>query len=518
VTELREDNLRALLARLQEAEFVYEEPVSEETAYIFKHALTRDVAYNSLLNEKRSLLHERSAEVIEAIYTSRLEEHYSELAHHYSRSRNTKKAVQFLQLAGQQAVERSAHAEARTQLTTALQLLSALPDTVERRQQELALQVFLGASLVATQGYGAPEIEAAYSRARDLCEQAGDIPRLFPALRGLWGFYTVRAQYETAYQIGKQFLALAQEVGNSGAVVEAQFVAGFTLMFMGEFATARAHCEQGIALYDSAQHRSMAPLFGVDPGVNCLSYAPLVLWCLGYSDQASKRSQEALALAQELAHPFSSGWALVAATWFRQYRRDESSVEEQAEAVIALSSQYGFPFWRAWGVFLRGWSLTELGKGDQGTALMDEGLDAIRATGAVFAQSYWFALLAAAYGKVGKTERGLAMLTEALAAIATTGEHMYEAELHRLKGELGLQLRAVEAEPEACFRRAIEIARRQQAKALELRATMSLARLLHGRGEGDQARSMLAAIYGWFTEGFDTADLKDAKALLADLS
>jgi predicted ATPase/class 3 adenylate cyclase/ribosomal protein L40E len=519
VTELREETLRALLARLQEAEFVYEEPASEETAFIFKHALTRDVGYNSLLNEQRSSFHEKIAVTIEELYASRLEQHYSELAHHYGRGGNTKKAVQFLRLASQQALERSAHTEALAQLATALRLLESLPETAERAQQELSLRAFQGASLVATKGYGAPEIEAAYGRARELCEQSGEIRELLPVLRGLWAFYIVRAQYETAYEISKQFLALAQDTGELGAVVQARGVTGFNLMFLGQFAAARDHCERGIELYDSARDGSLTALFGVDPGVDCRCYEQLILWCLGYPEQALNRSKEALALARERAHPYSSCWALVAASWLRQYCRDELSVAKHAAAVIALSDEHGFPFWRGWGTFLRGWSLSEQSQ-REGIEQMEGGLGAIRATGAIFGQSYWLALLATACAKVGKPAKGLDLLKEALAATRVTGERLYEAELHRLTGDLALQLRRDDhdAEPEACFRRAIEIARQQQSRALELRATTSLARLLQRNRKEKEARSMLADIYGWFTEGFDTADLKEAKALLEELS
>jgi tetratricopeptide (TPR) repeat protein len=301
--------------------------------------------------------------------------------------------------------------------------------------------------------------------------------------------------------------------------VQDHFLLGFTLQFLGEFVSARAHCEEGIELYDSKIHHALAFSFGVDPGVNCLSCAPLALWSLGYPDQALQRSREALALAQELIHPFSMGWALIAATWLRQYRREESAVQEQAETAIALATEQGFPFWSAWATILRGWVLTTRGLEGKGIRQIRNGLEVMRgADAAELASTHFLAMLAEGYRKVGRDQEGIAILEEALAAVDKNGERFYEAELYRLKGELLLRNPASEtAEPLACFRRALEIARHQSAKSWELRTTMSLARLLAEQGRRDEARKMLAEIYGWFTEGFDTADLKEAKALLAEL-
>ena len=244
-----EEELYRLLSHLQGAEFIYEQPAFPEVEYIFKHALTQEVAYNSLLLERRKVLHERTAQAIETLYGSRLADYYSELAQHYSRSGNTEKAVQYLHLAGQQAVQRSANAEAVSHLTAALELLNTLPDTLERAQRELTLQITLGVPLVATKGYAAPEVERAYVRARELCQQVGETPHLFPVLFGLWLFYAVRAKLQTARELGEQLLTLAQSVQDPVLLLEAHYMLGITLLVLGEFAPARAHLEQGIALY-----------------------------------------------------------------------------------------------------------------------------------------------------------------------------------------------------------------------------------------------------------------------------
>ncbi|MBI3796176.1 MAG: hypothetical protein HY268_04295, partial [Deltaproteobacteria bacterium] len=311
-------------------------------------------------------------------------------------------------------------------------------------------------------------------------------------------------------------------------------VLGQTLYFLGELASAREHLEQSIALYGPQQYRSLA-WAGAHPGVQCLGYAALVLWHLGYPDQSLKRSHEALTLAQELSHPFSLAYALASAAWLHQYRREGQSSQEQAEAVIALSVEQGFPFWSALGTIVRGWALAEQGQAEEGIRQMRQGMAAYWATGAEMFRPWFLTLLAEAYGKVGQAEEGLSVLAEALAQVDKTGERYWEAELYRLKGELrlaqssvqglgsrvktglGSSVQRLESEAEECFLKAIEISRHQQAKSLELRAVMSLSRLWQQQGKKDEARQMLAEIYGWFTEGFDTKDLQEAKVLLDGL-
>jgi predicted ATPase len=524
-----EEELYRLLASLQHKEFLYEQPAFLEVEYIFKHALTQEVAYNSVLQERRKILHERTARAIEQLYNETLDEHYSGLAYHYSRSGNTQKAVEYLQLAGQQAVQRSANAEAINHLSTALELLQTLPDTDERARQELVLQTTIGPAWMAVKGYAAPEVERAYSRARALCQQLGESRQLFTVLRGLWIFYAVRAELRMARELGEHLLQLAQTARDPALLLEAHYTLGETLYYLGEFASAHVHIEQGIALYDPQQHRAHAFLYGVDPGVFCLSRAAYVLWLFGHPEQAVKRSQEALTLAQELAHSNTLAAALVFASWFYQLCREGQRAKERAEAAITLSIEQGLPFWLAAGESCQGWLLAEQGQMEEGIARILQGLAAYRATGA---EIHWRIqspiALAEVYGKVGRPEEGLNMLAEALAFMNSSEERWLEAELYRMQGELSLQSGAenphpqhrtldTRAEAEACFHKAIEIACKQQAKSLELRAGMSLARLWQQQGKKDEARQMLAEIYNWFTEGFDTKDLQEAKALLEEL-
>jgi predicted ATPase len=286
----------------------------------------------------------------------------------------------------------------------------------------------------------------------------------------------------------------------------------------GELVPARAHLEQGIALYDPLQHRSHAFLYGYDPGMMCLSFAAWGLWLLGYPDQALARSHEALTLTQKLAHPHSLANALFFAAVIHQCRREGQAAQERAEAAIALSTAQGFQFVLALVTILRGWALAVQGQEDEGIAQMRQGLAAFRASGAQLLWPYYLTPLIEAYGKAGQAAAALALLAEALTAVHKTGEHVYEAELYRLKGELLLALsQAHQAEAETCLHQALDVARRQQAKSLELRAAMSLSRLWQQQGKCAEARALLAPLYGWFTEGFDTADLQEARTLLEAL-
>jgi len=362
-------------------------------------------------------------------------------------------------------------------------------------------------------------VEQAYARARALGQQVGATTQLFPVLWGLLAFYIVRAEYKTARELGEQLLILAQSVQDPAFLLEAHRVLGITLSYLGESASALEHLERGIALYDPQQHRAHAFLYAVDPGVGCLTFAARVLWYLGYPDQALKRIHAALILARELAYPLTLAFALIMAAELHQFRREAQIARKQAEAAIILATEQGFPFWAAWGTILQGGALVEQGQGMERIVQIRRGLAAYLATGGEMERPYYLILLAEAYGTIGQPKEGLGVLREALAVVDKTGEHWWEAELHRLKGELWLALSTNNAaEVEACFRQALDIARQQQAKSLELRAAMSLARLWQRQGKRAEAHALLAPIYGWFTEGFDTADLQEARALLEALS
>ena len=484
--------------------------------YRFRHHLFQHYLYHNLDAMERAYLHEAVGLALEALYGEQTEQVAVQLARHFEQAGLTEKAVTYLLQAGKRAGRLSANEEAIGHLSRGLELLKTLPDTPERTHQELDFQIALGNALVATKGFAAPEVGQIYRQARELCQELGETSELFPVLHGLHRFYLSQGELPIARELAEQILRLAQRQADPLLLVPAQRVVGATLWFLGEFALAQPHIEQGLALYDPQQHSTYVQLYGQDEGVACLVHAGCLLWFLGYPDQEIQRSREAISLAQKLAHPFSVAYALSFAVWTYQFRREARAVKEQTAAIIALSTEQGFPYWLAMSAVHRGWALTEQGQGEEGIVQIRHGLAAWRETGAEMLWRYFLGLLAEAHAKMGQVKEGLAVVAEALAAVPTTGR-FWEAELYRLKGELLLKAEA-EAEAEECFRQAIEVAQRQGAKSLELRATVSLGRLLQPQGKREEARRTLAAIYGWFTEGFDTLDLQAARDLLEELS
>jgi len=507
--------------------------------YGFVHALYQEVLYEQLSATRRMRLHRQIGEREEQGYSDRASERAAELAMHFERGRETKRAIQYLQHAGKNAVRRSAHQEAVTLLTKGLELLKTLPDTPERTRQELTLQIALGAPLQAIKGFAASEVKNAYARARELCQQIGETPQLFPILHGLWTFYLMRTEFQTAQELGNQLLTLAQKIQDPALLLQAHSMLGLTLWPLGEIVSARAHLEQSLAFYDPQKSRSSVgmTLMSIVASVTS-SMEALALWLLGYPDQALQRDHEALTLVQDLARPHGLAMALTSSGWLHQFRREGQAAQARAEAAIALSIEQGFAHLLAVGTSQRGWALTQQGQEEEGIMQLRQGLAASRATGQELYLSCPLALLAEAYGNTGQPKEGLAVLAEALAMVNKTGERYYEAELYRIKGELTLQNGArdwglgagspspqapslkpqtpkeVVREAEEYFLKAITIAQKQQAKSLELRAVISLSRLWQQQGRQKQARKLLAEIYGWFTEGFDTKDLQEAKALL----
>ena len=512
-----EAELYRLLASLQHKEFLYEQPAFPEVEYVFKHALTQEVAYGTVLHEQRKGLHEQTARAIETRYPLQREDHYSELAHHYSRSGNAIKAVEYLGLAGQQAARKSANAEAVTHLSAALELLKTLPDTPARRENELTFLLALGVPLINGNGYAAPEVGNTYQRALELCEQMKDTAELFPTLYGLWLFYYVRADHRRAHELGEQLLRLGTSRQDPALLLEAHFALGNSLFCLGEFAAARTHVERGTSLYDAEQHHALALRYGsYDPGAACLCYSAMAQWHLGYPEQAQKTSHQALTLTHKLSHPFSLVYVFLYTATLQQWRHEGPAVLHSTEAARGLATEHGFQFFLGWGTLLRGWALVQQGRDEDGIGQMRAGLAAWEAIGTGLLQSYFLGEFAKVCGQVGQLEEGLRTVVEALAFVERTDERFCEAELHRIKGELTLQAGDRQA-AEACFRTAIDIARQQAAKSWELRAATSLARLWQAQDKQNDARNLLSEIYSWFTEGFDTQDLQDAKRLLEAL-
>jgi predicted ATPase len=519
VSQVDEVVLQRELRRLVEAEIVYQRGLPPQSAYVFKHALIQDAAYESLLKTTRQHYHQRIAQVLEAQFPETAETQPELLARHYTEAGLIEQAISYWYTAAQRAVERSAHVEAISHLRQGLELLQALPETLERTRRKVDKLIALGASLLAVKGYAASEVGETYTSARQLCEHLDDPHQLFPVLRGLWNYYNVRAEYQTAHVLGEQLLTLAQQAQDAAMLVAAHRALGATLFWMGTAADAHTHFTQGIALYDSHQHRTSAFLYGEDTGVICHSFVARVLWYLGYPDQALARSQAAVILAQQVAHSYSLGSTLNSAAMFHLLLRETHRTQECAEATMRLATEQGFPHWMAISLIMQGWALAQQGQAKEGITQMTQGLRAYRATGAELLRPYFLVLLAEAQGLIGQLETGLTVLAEASALVAKTGERWYESELYRLKGELLLQQSSDHhAEAESAFHHALEIARHQQAKSLKLRAATSLARLWQQQGKRQQAHDLLAPVYHWFTEGFDTAALQEAKALLEALT
>jgi predicted ATPase len=510
--------LQRELHQLVEAEFLYQQGLPPQATYRFKHALIQDTAYQSLLRSTRQRHHQHVAQVLEGQFPELCETQPELLAHHYTEAGLIEQAVGYWQRAGERSNARSAYVEAVAHCTKGLTLLMTLPDTPERMQCELAMQLTLGSAFMAIKGHGAPEVEHAYTRARALCQWVENTPQYFRVLRGLWAFALARSTLQTAREWGEQLLTLAQGGQDPPSLLQAHLALGLPLFHLGECTTARVHLERAITFYDLQRHRSLAFRAGQDLGVTSLACVAWVLWVLGYPDQAQQRSQEALTLAQELAHPASLAYALHYAGVVHQLRREEHAARMRAEVVMTLATEQGFAQRVAQGAILRGWALAAQGQEAEGLEQMRQGLAAYQATGAEVGRPHMLALLAEVYRKGVQAEEGLRAIAEAQATVHTTGERYYEPELYRLKGEL-LLARSPEqhAEVATCFRQALALACQQQAKAWELRAATSLARLWQLQGKRAEAHALLEPIYGWFTEGFDTADLQDAKALLVRL-
>ena len=519
VSPLDEATLQHELSRLVEAELLYQRGLPPQATYTFKHGLIQDSAYQSMLRSTKQGYHHRIAQVLEARFPEMVETQPELLAFHYTGAGLTKQAVGYWKRAGEKAIERSANAEAIAHLNTGLELLQALSDSPERTQQELTLHLSLAVPLVAIKGQAASEVERIYTRARELCQQVGETSQLIPVLWGLFRWYAGRAEYERAHDIAEHFMRLAHDLHDPTLYVAAHRALGGTFVFQGELASARMHLEQSIVLYASVQDRSHVLHYATDHGVTCLAVLSWTLWSLGYPDQASVRSREMLTLAQELVHLQTLAFAFSTAAMFHQFRRETQPTREQAEAAIALSTEQGFLYYGAIGTMLCGWERGIQGEVEGGIGQIHQGLMNYRSTGAEYICPYFLCMLAEVYGQSGQPTSGLAILADALGRVDHTGERFYEAELHRLKGQLLLQQSSNNAtEAAICFHQAISIAQNQSAKSWELRAATSLARLWQSQGQQDEARRLLNDIYSWFTEGFETADLIDAKALLEELS
>ena len=508
--------LAEALDRLVNAELLYRRGTPPDAMYTFKHSMIQDAAYQSLLRSARQQFHARIAQVIEELFPQDIESAPEMIARHYDEAGLAAPAIVHYQRAGERAAERSANQESIVQLRRALELLATLPEAPERNQRELGLQMAVGMALSAARGWGDPECEAAFERARSLASHIGDGPQLPRALVALATSYYAKGEISSSAELAKQALTLAERAG-AIYLLSAHYAVGSAALFQGEFPQALLHLEQTIELYDPAEHASFAHTFGSDRGVVSRSYAAWCHWFLGRSDRALATTTEAVALARRVEHPFTLAAALAFAAVFHFMRGERDLTREHAEETIALSERLGFPLYLGVGRALRGWAQADAG--ELGVAEIQQALADLARTGTGAGAPVFLAMLAEATWRVGRYDHALGALGLGLARAEETGQHFWDAELHRLRARILLDKSdGGEEQAETLFRRSLEIARGQEAKSLELRTATSFARLLAKRGQRDEARNLLAPIYDGFTEGLGTQDLKVAKQLLAELA
>jgi len=515
-SRLPEDELQAALARLVASELVFQRGTPPEAIYTFKHALVQDAAHDSLLRNARRQLHAQIAEALESHFPEIIEGQPELLAQHYAEAGLIEKSIAYWGKAGRRSVARSTMAEAAAQFQKGLDQLALLPDTQERQGQELEFWSALGAVLIAVKGQAAPETGHAYARARELWARLGSPSGFLQIPFGQSRYHMYRGEFDLAQRLAEDLLRLSGQRNDSAGLVLGHCSSGRNLSLVGSFASSRSHLEEALALYDPVSHRVLVREAGVDPQVLSQAFLGIVLFCLGYPDQALAQSRAAIAEARQLAHPPSLASALAIGAGLLSLVGHDAALKACADEVIALTTEQGFSFWRAHGAACRGWVKVKTGKVAEGISLLRSGLAAYRATGAELGVPDFLALLARAYEITGQIKEAMTQLNDALQVVERTDERWFEAELYRQKGHLLLRQGHAEA-AEELYRKALGIAQEQKAKLWESRAAVSVARLWCDQGRRGEARDLLAPVYGWFTEGFDTPDLIEAKELLEEL-
>jgi predicted ATPase len=486
--------------------------------YGFVHVLYQNSLYASLLPTRKARLSAAAAQVLLDLYGNKDTTVAGELALLLEAGQDFSHAAHYFLQAAENAAHVFAHKEAIVLARRGLELLRPLPATPAHEKLELSLQMTLGLQLQVTDGFAAQEANQAYVRARELCDRMPESPGLYPILWGLFIYYKARSNLARARALAEEMHALAQERRDLSLMLQSHQAYAVTALCLGEPAATRDQMERCEALYDPGQHRSHTFQFGQDVGVACKAFGAVALWLLGYPDRAIQKSREAAALAQQLSQPSSEALAFHFAAMLHQCRRDPRAVLACAERSLAISTEQSFSFWHAGGTILRGWALSECGSGTEGLSLLRQGLEAWVQTESVTYQTYYLALLTETLAKQGRVEEGLKVLDDAIALAQRTGELFFLAELHRLQGQLLLESSPAggQTAAEARFRQAMDVARVQEAKSLQLRAVLSLSLLCRLQGRLADARPLLAEAHSWFTEGFDRSDLQQAKAMLEE--
>jgi class 3 adenylate cyclase/predicted ATPase len=511
--------LQTALAQLTAAELIFERGERPDSTYIFKHALVQDAAYESLLRSKRQQLHNRVSRVLKEQFAETIEQQPELMAHHLLQAGLIEPAIDYLQKAGQRAIQRSANTEAIGHLKHALELLHSLPKTPERAHTELELQVMLSQAMIAGRGYAAAETKEVLLRAKSLIDESTAPSQKFAILYGIWACYYVGGEVAMLRAAAEDFLAEAERHDDTAALCLSHRTLGTTLVTMGDFVDGRSHLERARALYDPVNHARFRYQYGQDIGATALCYLCWALWHLGYVEQASEVAADAMALAEGSSHPHTLAYTICHARGMLDVCRGRTGdMRSYASAAVALSTEHGFPFWAAGGQIFEGWAVTCEGSADQGIELLEEGLSAWQTTGARLWLPIFLALKAQAQAKGGRSEAALQTIERAITISNETNERWAIAEVLRLKAGLLLATsRARSDEIEALFVDSLEIARRQKAHSWELRTACDLARVWRGQGRCEEAAKLLQASYDQFTEGFETPDLKNAKVLLEQL-
>jgi predicted ATPase len=528
-TDMDADSLLDCVEEAEKAGLIYSTLGYPEASFQFSHELIRNAVLSDLSAPRRQRLHLNVVKGIESVHPNALEDQAGDLAHHLwraGRAADADKTVRYLALAAQQALKQSAYEGALRYFQNALELLKELPYSQDRARSELDIQLDYGLALLATKGWYAPEMGSTYRRAYELCQNLDDNSKLFSVLFGLWSYHLVRGEHPKDSDYSDQMIGLAPRTQNDGMLVQANWASGCSRFFKGQFTDARASLERGRALYDPQKHRTLAFQFGQDPCVSCLCFDAMTLWILGYPDQAEKKAQGAIALARELGYPFTLTWCLTMIGMYYSMRHDYAGAERVITEGLTLTKEYGFAFFTESLIAYRVIGLAAQGKIDQMT-IGGGNPGGFAAAGYELAHTWARSAIAEALGNLGQVDVALVLLAEAHNLMERNDERYLEAEIHRINGELKLKqaralsiparIRQAESEAEQSFLKAIEIASRRNAKALELRAATSLSRMLMGSGRRGEALGVLQPIHDWFTEGLDWPELKTAKAILNDL-
>ena len=518
VSSLEERPLQDDLDVLVAADLLYRRGVGPEATYQFKHVLIQDAAYQSLLRRTRQQLHAQLAQLLENRFPDIVETQPELVAHHYTEAGHIEQALVYWQRAGRYANARSAHIEAIAHLKNGLKLLENLSMGSERDQQELSLLSALGPVLMALKGYGNTEVEQTYRRARKLCQQLDDPVKVFPVLYGLYELYEYRGAFQTSREVGEELLSVALRQSDTTLLLGAHEALACTGFHLGTFEQVLNHTQESFSIYKRQQHGDLVSLYGRNVAVSSHYWAAMSLWFQGYIDQAWARNREALDLAQEFAHPYSVSMTFIRAAFLGQFCRMPSATYQWAESAMTIALEHGFLTHVAIATILQGWTLTVQKQGDEGTLRLHQGLDAYQQSGGEMDRPYFLALLAESYHLEGQAEKGLSALDEAFEALRRGRDFFYEAELYRLQGMLLSTLSADHAQQtEGLYHQALDVARRQHAKSIELRASISLSQLWQSQGRRQDAVELLSPLYHSFTEGLDSSDLREAKALLTKL-